>query len=839
MGSGQMGGVLHYLRGLFCAPPVAQTDRDLLHAFATRRDEAAFAALVERHGPLVWDVCRRLLRDEHDAEDAFQASFLVLARKAGALPWREDVGNWMYAVALRVARKARARSARRRQVEGEVVTMERPAANPEADGETSAIVAEEVGRLPEKYRRPVVLCCLQGKSYGEAAQLLGWPEGTVSGRLARAREFLRRRLVRRGLALPAAGLAGLLAADAVAALPAALAGATVRAALTFAAGPGLTSGAAALAEEGLRAMSLMKWKVGAALLVALAVIGTGLGVWARGRGEPAPVAGPPPAEPPKDVVAEKTRLPAAWARRWVADPFAGAQAIEVEHHAQPGGGSRTYHIKDARTVAAVAKAARITGIRNDMFVGCIPTTELAVRRRDGSSFRASFAGGDSVSCDTGLFTLDDGFFTALGRAVSDANNASVNLREFLPAPPVADNKPPPATVKSLAAGFTALEVTYLLSGRLHVTRIADEKALDALHRSLVVLKTEGLTTERAESRHMTIVCKDGASFYLHIQSRDVIFDFHVGKFTVAPAFFNALNAEVSRRAGLVIDVTAEKNALPERLERRGREFRALVGDVRLLRRTVKRDGKEETIVIDDPKEVEQMVRQLGLVEVPPHNLNLPKWDRLIELTMKDGKKVTLTFLHPGQNSEEAEALAAMPTLSQLVDVSGFGQVWLDGQWWGRFDDLNFEHQRKAKERRDRETTRLVCRDLPAFCKLVVGVDAHYSETGGKPETEAALPAEAVPAILALLAPARFERLDWTEERWQKELTDLDERGAGELDLAPGLGFSLPLVVSGDKEMLIPLCGKLTFADSPIARLQKAVNAKEPDKVGLVPRPSGR
>jgi RNA polymerase sigma factor (sigma-70 family) len=191
MGTGPNSGVLHFLRGLFPASAAAQTDRELLRGFAARRDESAFATLVERHGPLVWGVCRRLLRQQQDAEDAFQATFLVLARKAGSVPWREDAANWLYAVALRAARKVRARADRQRRLEGEVA-MTPPIDAPEGpDAETSAVLTEEVGRLPDKYRRPVVLCYLQGKSYGEAAQLLGWPEGTVSGRLARARELLR------------------------------------------------------------------------------------------------------------------------------------------------------------------------------------------------------------------------------------------------------------------------------------------------------------------------------------------------------------------------------------------------------------------------------------------------------------------------------------------------------------------------------------------------------------------------------------------------------------------------------------------------------------------------
>jgi RNA polymerase sigma factor (sigma-70 family) len=835
MGSGQMSGVLHYLRGLFRAPAAAQGDRELLHAFVGRRDESAFAALVERHGPLVWGVCRRLLRDEHDAEDAFQATFLVLARKAGSVAWRDDAGNWLYAVALRVARKARAQAERRRRLEREVVMESRPATHESRDAETSAVVAEEVGRLPEKYRRPVVLCCLQGKTYAEAAQLLGWPEGTVSGRLARARELLRRRLTQRGLALPAAGVAALLAAEATAA-PATLVQITIRAALTFAAGQTTPSAAAALAEEVLRTMSLSKMKLTAVLLLALAALGGGLGVWAYGGGEPpAPPAEPKAPDRPAEAANARAEMPAAWAGRWVANPFAGAESIEVRHSRMGGGAPTVYTISDAKQVAALVKAAKIIGIRNDVFAGCIATAEIVVHHRDKTIFRASFSGDGCLMVDTGLVTLDEGFFTPLNRAVSDKSDAPVNLREFLPADPATVAKPaPPPTAKSLASGLKSLAVTYLIGDRLHVTRIADAKTLDALSKTLVVLKSEALTNERAESRNMSVVCKDGASFYLHIPARDVVFDLQVGRFTLAPGFFDALNKEVSRRAGLDIDVTAEKNTLPERLQTQAGKFLDIVKNTQVLRRTVKRDGKEETITIDDPKEVEQLVKELRRVEVPPRDLKLAKWDRLIELTLRDGKKVTLTFLHPGQESAEAEAQAAMPTLTDLADVSDFGQIWIDNQWWGRFDNLNFDHKSKEKARRDLETSRLVCRDWPAFCKLVLAIGAHYEED--KSELMGELPAQEVPGIMALFTAAKFEKLDWSDERWEKELRDVLDRGAGEIDLAPGLGFHLSLFVSGEKEMLIPMCGRITFADSPIAKIQKAINAEAPEKVQLLPRP---
>jgi RNA polymerase sigma factor (sigma-70 family) len=838
MGTGSMGGVLHYLRGLVRGPAAAQGDRELLDAFATGRDQGAFAALVGRHGPLVWGVCRKVLRDEQDAEDAFQATFLVLARKAGSVAWREDAGNWLYAVALRVARKARVRAARRRRRESEAV-MPPPAVTDEGpDRDTAEAVAEEVGRLPDKYRRPVVLCALQGKSYAEAARLLGWPEGTVSGRLARARELLRRRLVRRGLALPAGGVAALLAADTTgAAVPAAVAAATVRAATPFAAGPGLTTAPAILAEEVMRAMSLSKLKVGGAVVLVLALIGAGLGAWARGRGEPPPpVPEPPPAERPREEEAAKPALPPAWAGRWVADPFAGAESIGVRQFHVAGGEPAVYRVTDPKKVADVVKAAKIVGIQNDMFLGCMAAVDFTLRRRDGTTFSASFSpGGGCLSCDTGTFTLADGFFPALERAVSDNSDKPVNLREFLPAAPGRFVKPAPVPdAKSLASGLKSLEITYLVGGQLHTTRIADEKTLDVLAKALVVLKAEALTNERAESGHMAIDCKDGASFYMQLPGGGALVDLKVGRFTVAPGFFDALNKEISRRAGFDIDVSADANPLPDRLRKQADKFLDMVKGAQVLRRTVKRDGKEETVVIDDPKEVADLVGRLRRAEAPPRELKLKKWDRSVELTLKDGKKVTLTFLHPGENSEEAESMSAMPVLSDLVDVSDFGQVWIDNQWQSRFNDLDFDHKRKDKDRRDRETSRLVCRDWPTFCNLVIAVGAHYEED--KSEIMGQLPAREVPGVLALLTAGKFEPLDWSDERWEKEERDLFDRGAGELLLAPGLGFDLSLVVSGEKELLVSRCGRVTFADGPIGKVQKAINPTDPEKVMLLPRP---
>jgi RNA polymerase sigma factor (sigma-70 family) len=175
------------------------SDGQALERFLSARDQAAFRALVQRHSPLVWGVCRRLLRHREDAEDVFQATFLVLARKAGSIRKPDSVGSWLCGVAYHLALEARSHQARRATRERQVRTMPQPESPPEALWpQLAPVLDEELQKLPAKYRRPLVLCYLEGKSYRQAAAELGWPLGSTSKRLARGRELLRQGLTRRG-----------------------------------------------------------------------------------------------------------------------------------------------------------------------------------------------------------------------------------------------------------------------------------------------------------------------------------------------------------------------------------------------------------------------------------------------------------------------------------------------------------------------------------------------------------------------------------------------------------------------------------------------------------------
>jgi RNA polymerase sigma factor (sigma-70 family) len=312
MASGQLSTVLRHLHRLTDGARADDADdAELLERFTAQRDEAAFAALVRRHGPLVLAACRRVLGNAHDAEDAFQAVFLVLVRKAGSIKRRAALGGWLHEVALRVALRARVSAQRRRLHEQRVPDM------PRKDFLTTVVwrdlqpvLDEEVQGLPESCREAFVLCYLEGKTYEEAARQLGCRAGTISRRLGRARELLRLRLKRRGLVLPAGVLAAALSQQtAPAAVPAALIASTVKTALRTAAGA-IPARIAALAEGGLQAMTASKTKVALALLLTAGLALAGAAALARSTPAVAADPGQAPAAAPQ-AGAAGTKAPAA------------------------------------------------------------------------------------------------------------------------------------------------------------------------------------------------------------------------------------------------------------------------------------------------------------------------------------------------------------------------------------------------------------------------------------------------------------------------------------------------------------------------------------------------
>jgi RNA polymerase sigma factor (sigma-70 family) len=318
MPTGHASRLMPTLRRVVLAREAAdRPDADLVAAFARDRDADAFAELVRRHGPMVLGVCRRLVGEYHAADDAFQAVFLVLARRAAAVRPRSAVGNWLYGVAYKTAVKARSVLARRRTRERQVDAMPEPPAPPPDDvwSDVRPVIDEELARLPERLRLPVVLCDLEGRPQRQVAKHLGVAQQTLASRLAGARRLLAARLTRRGIALSGGALAAVLGGNASAAtVPPRLADGLARAAEALAAGAPVSSLVSAravqLSEGVMRMMLVTKLRAAGAAALATLALTTGLGLGLA----PARASDPEPGDPPGPQPG-RTRRPRPTTRR--------------------------------------------------------------------------------------------------------------------------------------------------------------------------------------------------------------------------------------------------------------------------------------------------------------------------------------------------------------------------------------------------------------------------------------------------------------------------------------------------------------------------------------------
>jgi RNA polymerase sigma factor (sigma-70 family) len=283
--------VLRHLHRVLTPPDGGLTDGQFLARFIATRDEASFAELVRRHGPMVWRLCLRVLGHVHEAEDCFQATFLVLACKAAAILKQESVGSFLYGVAYRTARKAKATHARRKARERQVGEMPQPQVPPAEVDDWRPRLDHELSLLPESYRAVIVACDLEGRSRKEAARLLGLSEGTVSSRLARGRRLLAKRLSRYGFPLSAVAIATALSEGATSAAPAPLVSATVKVAVLVSAGEfsAVSTSVEVLMKGAFQTMLLAKLKLAVGAVMVVMVLGaSGLVYRASGQSTAGP-----------------------------------------------------------------------------------------------------------------------------------------------------------------------------------------------------------------------------------------------------------------------------------------------------------------------------------------------------------------------------------------------------------------------------------------------------------------------------------------------------------------------------------------------------------------------
>jgi RNA polymerase sigma factor (sigma-70 family) len=318
MDPGPISAVLQHVRRLAAFETTrALSDAQLLERFLASREETAFAALLHRHGPMVWRVCQRVLRHRQNAEDVFQATFLTLARKAAAIRKQGSVACWLHGVAYRLARRLQTELARKVLLGSDQQDRVPVDAVEQASGqELHAALDEELQRLAEKYRRPLVLCYLEGRTRDEAAEQLGWSLGTLKRRLDRGRKLLAARLTRRGVTLGVALFSAAVAQDAVsAAVPLTLVDTACKAASNVAAGEGATevvsAQVAALAESMVHAMAMTKRKLAAAVILSVVTLVGAAGLWTAHQmqaGEPATSQAGFPVEPAREKPAPRAEV---------------------------------------------------------------------------------------------------------------------------------------------------------------------------------------------------------------------------------------------------------------------------------------------------------------------------------------------------------------------------------------------------------------------------------------------------------------------------------------------------------------------------------------------------
>ena len=395
---------VEHMRALWGAGALGgQSDARLLEQFSkSHREaaEAAFTTLVTRHGPMVLRVCRGVLGDSHDIHDAFQATFLILVRKSGSLWVRDSLGPWLHGVALRVANKARVAAARRKAHErkgGEIaIEMRASSAPPDDIGPT---LHDEIERLPRKYRTPIVLCYLEGQTHEGAASALGWPVGTVRGRLARGRDLLRTRLVRRGVAPSAIAAAALMRTGEASAAP--LSESLVHAVTTLVAerSAGVAPAAvAALADASLRMMTMAKLKI-VVILVALGLVVIGFAEAARERAarkgeEPARLAAPPV----QAAVDPAQGVPETWPINTL------VRGKVVDHRGAPVSGADVLLLGEEQLTVFVDRGPRPGTIRYSMSLpaNSVPTVKTDDQGRFSLKRVTTPANRIAVVCETML-----------------------------------------------------------------------------------------------------------------------------------------------------------------------------------------------------------------------------------------------------------------------------------------------------------------------------------------------------------------------------------------------------------------------------------------------------
>ena len=517
-----------------------------------------------------------------------------------------------------------------------------------------------------------------------------------------------------------------------------------------------------------------------------------------------------------------------WPKVWVANPFAGTQRIEVEH-LRLGGPSPKYVIDDAKAVAELIKAAKITGIWNDVASGCMSSAKIAFVKNDGSIFQLNMECEKSFSVESGILYLHPAFTKLLGRHIDAKAGTKVNLRKMLPELPQPQLLPTAKlSLASLTGGFKEVDVVYNLDKRMRRVRITNADDLETLRKAAEGVsqgpRRQGKYPRPAEGRHfatLTLRTLDGN--YLHgnmIEGQEFDSLSALNAIRFKPGFTLALNEIAGRMEARPIDVHSD-NGFDARQRGRMEELKKVLADVVGIRLPAKYGTGMFTI--DTPAKVTEFLGKMDPLDVPREELKVArKGVAVVELLRKGEPPLRVEYLDTGTSNE---LVAAAPFVGDLVRIPGFGQVWIKDNWNRELEFYEYELKDAVQAEQKLAAIKVVCQDLPRFFKEVISVEVCHTENGQRLQT--IVSADAVRSVLKRLEIVKLEPLNLTSQQWKQRVAALNQTDAVQVTLSPGLGFGLVLIETGKNEALIPFFGRVVLRGGSAGAFADAAAGKGP------------
>ncbi|MFH1022700.1 MAG: sigma-70 family RNA polymerase sigma factor [Planctomycetota bacterium] len=742
-------------------------DHRLLADYAAG-NAAAFTTLVERHTPFVHAACRRQLGRPDLAEDAAQGVFIILARKAGGIRESVPLAAWLHRVAGFVCRgllaEERARSRREKEAAAMTSPMEPFPALSEAERtELTRVMDREIEALPERCRRAVTLHYLAGQSQRVVGAALGTTEEGARKLIARGLEKLRGRFARRGFPLLTGAVGAFLLAEGASAAPAAL-GAKIAAALVVSKTAAPT--AAWMAAQG--GLHMMLWtKIKTVFVSGLAAAGLAVGVGVA-------------------------------AISWDANPFAGTKVIVVQH------GSDSYRVDDPKQVRELLDSLVIEQVKNGNFLLSQSTAAVTFERGEKDFYRVQLSPDGAFMIPSGTMYVHSNFIKTLNGVISVKAGKSVDLLQFNLAAALPEFSP-----ERLSAGLSRAVFRYHVGDGEHELRVTDPARLREIH---AVLKLGAKRPLARSERHL-----ETCEFEFAIPgSRPFrgwfIKPGDIGTFTgdvvyaVDTAFADRLSAMASDVEKQPIDLLGVNSVRAEETAR-AKEAALLLGGITNLVITSDRNGKDARLPVDG-KDLQKILTAFAPVRALPQSSPAAAKGLKVKAVLKSGRAVDVAFL-------ESDELSVRPISSSPIEISGFGQVWVNDQWQYRFERCLFNAERAEKDARFQKTAQELMKDFPKFLAEVQWMEFHDA-VGKEYFMQSVTDRTVVRDVLALLTVESYKS-DPDAGRKEK----LDRRPA--LMLVPGTGFTLPLIFTDNRNAMVPGCGTLTFRQDVLPHLRKKIS----------------